>query len=290
MTAIQGELEWADTDLFMEHQDWSLLDHSPRMDESEFAIRETARSFEIDLDGNRIAYQFASEEEQLALSVEVEGWTPEALVLWLDRQPRQPDIRQSELVRWLRDLVRHLVNARGTHISALMRGKFLLARKIRDKLDAIRRKEREGACQRCLFAPEAKVEVSFDDAFTFRKDMYRDQRRYRGRWRPRRHYLGADRVPAFDGVEDGEEIRCAQAIDRLPGLRYWIRNVARSPASFSLPSWRADSTPTSWHYSMTADFWLSSTRGRMSRTGRRPMRSGLLASCGSVRAAGSVCS
>ena len=236
MSVVQGELEFADTDRFMEYHDWSLLDHSPRMDESEFGIRETARSFEIDLDGNHIAYQFASEEEQLALNVEVEGWTPESLVLWLERQARQPDIRQSELIRWLRDLVRHLCDARGMHISALMRGKFLLARKIREKIEAIRRDDREGVYQRWLFAPEAKVEVSFDHAFAFRQDMYRDQRRYRGRWRPRKHFLGADHVPAFDSVEDGEEIRCAQAIDSLPGLRYWIRNVSRHPASFWLPT------------------------------------------------------
>ena len=235
MSAVQGSLELADTDLFMESHEWSLLDHSPRMDESEFAIRETARSFEIDLDGNRIAYQFASEEEQLALNVEVEGWTPEALVRWLDRQVREADIRQGELIRWLRDLVGHLAGARRIHISALTRGKFLLARKIRDKLADIRRTEREAVYQRCLFAPAARVEVSFDHAFKFHKDMYRDRRRYRGRWRPQRHFLGADRVPAFDGAEDGEEFRCAQAIDSLPGLRCWIRNVARDPASFSLP-------------------------------------------------------
>ena len=235
MSAVQGTLEFADTDLFMESHAWSLLDHSPRMDESEFTIRETARSFEIDLDGNRIAYQFASEQEQLALNVEVEGWTPEALVRWLDRQVRDADIRQGELVRWLRDLVGHLTGARRIHISAVMRGKFLLARKIRDKLAAIRRTEREAVYQRCLFAPAARVDVSFDHAFTFRKDMYRDQRRYRGRWRPGRHFLGPDRVPAFDGAEDGEEFQCAQAIDSLPGLRYWVRNVARDPASFSLP-------------------------------------------------------
>ena len=65
---------------------------------------------------------------------------------------------------------------------------------------------------RYLFAPEAWVEVSFDHAFTFRNEMYRSQRRYRGRWKPRKHFLGADRMPAFDGVEDGEEFRCAQAI------------------------------------------------------------------------------
>ena len=235
MAAVQGELELADTDRFMEYHDWSLLDHSPRMDENEFAIRETARSFEIDLDGNRIAFQFANDEEQLALNVDVEGWTPEGLVLWLDRQVRQPDIRQSDLIRWLRDLVAHLVNVRQLHISGLMRGKFLLARKTRGKLEDIRRNEREGVYQRCLFAPEARVEVSFDHAFTFHQDMYRDQRRYRGRWRPRRHFLGADQVPAFDGVEDGEEMQCAQAIDSLPGVRHWVRNVARHPASFSLP-------------------------------------------------------
>ena len=235
MSAVQGTLEFADTDLFMESHEWSLRDHSPRMDESEFAIRETARSFEIDLDGNRIAYQFASEEEQLALDVDVEGWTPEGLVRWLDVQVREADIRQNELIRWLRDLVGHLAGPRGIHISALMRGKFLLARKVRDKLAAIRREEREAVYQRCLFAPAARVEVSFDHTFAFHKDMYRDQRRYRGRWRPGRHFLGPDRVPAFDGAEDGEELRCAQVIDSLPGVRYWVRNVARHPASFSLP-------------------------------------------------------
>ena len=72
MAAVQGTLELADTELFMERHDWSLLDHSPRMDEGEFTIRETARSFEIDLDGHRITCQFASEEEQLALDAEKE--------------------------------------------------------------------------------------------------------------------------------------------------------------------------------------------------------------------------
>jgi type III restriction enzyme len=236
VSEIQGEFEFADTDVFMEFHEWSLLEYSSKLDEGEFTIRETARSFEIDLDGNRIAYQFADEEEQLALDVEVDGWTPEALVLWLDRQVRQPDIHQYELLRWLRDLVRHLITARAIHISALMRCKFILARKVREKLGAIRQQERDGVYQRYLFAPEAKVEVSFDQAFAFKDGMYWDQRRYRGRWKPRKHFLGPDYVPAFSGAEDGEEFQCAQAIDSLPGLKFWIRNVARHPNSFWLPT------------------------------------------------------
>ncbi len=236
VSEIQGEFEFADTDVFMEFHDWSLLNHSSKLGEGEFAIRETARSFEIDLDGNRITYQFADEEEQLALDVDVEGWTSEALALWLDRQVRQTDIHQSELLRWLRDLVGNLITTRGMHIAGLMRCKFILARKVREKLAAVRQQERDGVYQRYLFAPEAKVEVSFDQAFAFKDGMYWDQRRYRGRWKPRKHFLGPDNVPAFDGAENGEEFQCAQAIDSLPGLKFWIRNVARHPNSFWLPT------------------------------------------------------
>ena len=118
------------------------------MDEDEFTIRETARSFEIDIDGRHVTHQFAGEEEQLTLNIDVAGWMPEALVVWLDRQVRQLDIGQGELVKWLSDLVNHLMIGRGIPIAALMPCKFILARKIRDKIRAIRRQERKSAYQR----------------------------------------------------------------------------------------------------------------------------------------------
>ena len=236
MAVIQGTLEFADPNTFMEFHDWSLLDYSPRMEEDEFAIRETARSFEIDVDGNRVTYQFASEEEQLSLNLEIEGWTPETLVLWLDRQVRQIDVHPSVMLKWLRDLVGYLLNMRHISISALMRCKFILARKILDKIDGIRRKECNRIYQRYLFEPGAKATVSFEHSFSFREGMYGNQRRYRGHWKPRKHFLGPDHVPAFDGAADGEEFRCAQALDFLPELRYWVRNVARHPDSFWLPT------------------------------------------------------
>ncbi len=236
MSGIQDTLEFADMDVFMEYHDWSLLDHSSRLNENEFAIRETARSFEIDLDGNRIKYQFVAKEEQLTLDVDMEGWTPQALVLWLDREVHQTDIRQGDLLRWLSDLVNYLITIRDMHIAALMRCKFILARKIREKITVYRQEERNRVYQRCLFAPEARVEVSFENTFEFRNNMYQGQRIYRGRWKPNKHFLGPDHVPAFDGAENGEEFQCAQAIDSLPEIRFWIRNVARHPASFWLPT------------------------------------------------------
>ena len=121
----------------MEYHDGSLLDHSPKMDdEREFTIHETARNFEIDLlTVSASPSSSPARRNQLALNVDVEGWTHEALVLWLDRQVRQMDIHQRELLKWLREAVDYLVIARGIRISSLMRCKFLLARKIQDKIE-----------------------------------------------------------------------------------------------------------------------------------------------------------
>ena len=236
MTGIQGKLEFADTDVFMEFHDWSLLNHQARLDENEFTVRETAHGFEIDLDGNRIVYRSSGEQEQLSLNVHVEGWTQEALVLWLDRQVRHTEIGQAELVKWLSVLTTYLVNSRGLHVSALMRCKFILARKIRDKIDSFRLKERNSVYQSRLFAAGAKPEVSFETAFVFRDGMYQGERRYRGHWQPSKHFLDAHAVPAFDGAEDGEEIQCAQTLDGLPEVKFWVRNVSRHRASFWLPT------------------------------------------------------
>ncbi len=254
----QGELELADTDLFMESHDWSLAAHPYRPDASEFSIRETARGFEIDVrgdrDGDRVTYAQTGAEAQFMLDVDVEGWTSQNLTLWLDREVRADDVDQSDLIAWLSGLLSHLTAARGLSVAALTLAKFQLARKVRDRIAAIRRREREAVYQRRLFAPETRPQVSFGCAFAFRDGMYADERRYRGRWRPNRHFLGPDAVPAFDGDDDGEEVRCAQALDSLPGVKHWIRNVARHPESFRLP------TASDWFY---PDFAAELDDGRL---------------------------
>ena len=233
---IQGRLKFADTDTFMEHYCWSLLNHPARLNEHEFSIRQTERSFEIDIDGKQVRHHFLREQEQLALNVIVEGWTPGNLAIWLDRHVHEMDISQVELLKWLTDLIRHLTDNRNMNITALTRCKFLLARRIREKLDEIRFEERESAYRRYLFEPGARVEVSFDSAFEFKEGMYRGHPLYKGRWRPNKHFLGPDRVPAMGGNPDGEEVQCAQALDSLVDVKYWLRNVSRHPDSLWLPT------------------------------------------------------
>lgn len=167
MTRIQGELKFADADVFMEVNDWSLLDHPARLGAHEFNIRATARSFEIDVDRNGVIYRITRARDQLEFYADVDGWTPKSLVLWLERQVREIDLHPSELLKWLRDLIDNLIRMRNLSIVALMQCKFLLAEKIRHKFDEIRRKERECVYQRYLLAPRARPEISFDHKFVF---------------------------------------------------------------------------------------------------------------------------
>ena len=109
-----------------------------------------------------------SEAEQLALDVDVEGWTPEALVLWLDRQVASAGHSPVRTAAWLRELVGHLTGPRSMHIAALMRCKFILARKVREKLAAFASGTQQAFISDICSRRTRKVEVSFDKAFAFR--------------------------------------------------------------------------------------------------------------------------
>ena len=237
VTWVQGDLVFAETELLMEYHDWSLSDHPAKLGPDEFNIVETSNSFEIDLDGNRLLISAGDSSAQLNLDIEVEDWTPNALVTWLDKKVRDPQIGQAEMLGWLSDVVNYLITAREFPLAQLMRCKFVLARKLSDKLKSIRQAERDGVYQLNLFAPDARVEVSFETGFEFFDEMYFDVPKYRGsKFTFNRHFAGPDEIPAFDGAAGGEEERCALVIDGLAEIDYWTRNVAKHRNSFYLPT------------------------------------------------------
>ncbi len=236
MTQVQGELLFGDTDVFMEEHAWSLAGHPVRLGPREFDIVETARAFEIDVDGRRIQLSSIDSSRDMLLDIAVEGWTQSGLVIWLDGKLHDPSIPQPELLAWLDDVVTHLSRDRGLPLAQLMRCRFILARRLKERIRDIQQAERGRAYQMTLLGPEARVEVSFENGHRFFDGMYEGVPRYRGRTRFLKHFLGPDEVPAFDGRDDGEEVKCAMVIDGLPGLKHWTRNVSRHRNSFHLPT------------------------------------------------------
>jgi len=233
VSKIQGELELADPEVFDEFHDWSLLDYPAQLDEGSFTIRDEANTFEIDLDGRKLEISYASQDEQLSLDVNVEGWTENNLALALDKLIADPRFSQSERLKWCLAHVSHLAGERGISLSALWRAKFILARKLTELIRAMKTTEAEKAYQQHLFAPEAKPDVSFVQPFEFIDGMYDGQKPYRGKFKFKKHYLEV--VPEIDGGDGGEEFQCAMALESLPEMKHWLRNIAKHPASFRLP-------------------------------------------------------
>ena len=249
---IQGEMEFADPEIFDECHDWSLLDHPAQLDEAEFTIRDEANTFEIDLDGRTLAISYASKEEQLSLDIDVDNWTENGLAMALDKLITDPRFGQGERVKWCLNHVHHLVHDRSIPISALWRAKFVLGRKLVEKIKALKVLEAGKAYQEFLFAPEAKPDITFDDAFEFYDGMYDGQKPHRGNFKLKKHYL--ELVPEIDGGEKGEEFQCAVALERINEVKHWLRNVSRHPASFRLP------LATNWTY---PDFVAELEDGRL---------------------------
>lgn len=242
MAAVQGELVFADTDVLGEYFEWSLSDHSAQLSKTEFDVRDTSEAFEIDLDGDNLLVRHSDQADQLMLDVPVDGWTAGGLVNLLAKQVRQADgaIGHGEMVAWLADVVAHLTGPRGIPLATLMRCRFILARKVQEKIAAIRTEVRKGVYQRCLFAADAKPELSFENGFRFHDSMFAGVPCYRGtKYRFAKHYLGWDRVPRFDGKGDdgaeGDEFKAAQQLDSIGDVEFWVRNVARHPDAFWLP-------------------------------------------------------
>ncbi len=230
-TVIDGQLVFADLDLLMEHVDWRLSDQSAVIPGLAESLKETVRRYEIDVKGDHVVQTYLTGD--LFEGVEnVEGWTPQRLVALIDPLIRDPAFTQPDKIGWLTKVVARLVDVDRLSLAQLMRMRQALARKLLTRIDDIRRSMRAKTAREFLLDPGAPVQALSNDSFEFRYGMYDDQPTYRGPIGFTKHFL--DRVPAFDGKVDGEEVRCARVLDGLGEVRHWVRNVARHPSSFWL--------------------------------------------------------
>lgn len=237
MVELQGELELADPEIVFEYFDWNLNDYaSTQLNENEFTITKQGHDFMIDIDNHSLRCSPAGENQYEMPFINVDNWTPELLVRWLDKQLRNSYFSQGIMIKWLSDVVNYLIEHRGLKLTELMIAKYALVNKLNSKIQLAYAKARKQSYQTYLFAPQSRVELNFDNGFEFFDNMYENVICYRGSYKFIKHYLGANNVPNFDGGIDGEEFQCAKAIDANPNVKYWIRNVARHPNSFWLPT------------------------------------------------------
>jgi type III restriction enzyme len=234
--AIQGELQLAEPDLFLDAHGWNLLDYEAEMKAVPMTLNDGTRTFEVDLHGERVTYQLLEVERQLSLSDSAVGIDENGLSRWLDTQARDQSITQPTMLEFLRRFVHHLVADKGLHLHDLALHKYHLAKVVREKIKDFKRTAQSRGYQECLFGAAAAVETDFTYAISYRQGHYPcpAEKTYPGHpFRFSKHFF-----PIIGDLSNsGEEYECACAIDRLPQVKHWVRNIALQPeASFWLPT------------------------------------------------------
>lgn len=231
---VDGQWEIASKDWFLEPRDWNLLSYPAELTQAEFSIKEEANQWLIDVQGKHLTTQFLGGETLFGLNDAPTNWTINQLSQDLERKIRPPYLRQEVLLEFLRRTLAFLVEKRNIPLADLARARFILEKQLRDKIKSYYDQAIAKGYQTRLFGPEAAVETnySFDFAYPTAPYQYPANWHYTGR-----HVFNKNYYPLIGELgSDGEEFKCAQAIDQCTAVRCWVRNLSMRENSFRLPT------------------------------------------------------
>lgn len=222
------------SDLMLDLHGWNLGDYPA--DLSSYRYDQASRTFLVDLDGREVAWEPVNEPQAAYIHRLAGEWSEKELVEFLDRRVRQHDVLQVQMLEWVRQGVASL-RQRGFDLAQLVRGKYVIARKLEEQIELARKKAYSQAYQDTLFANDAPVLASFDYAYKFDPNAYPMRYPCVANYRWQKHYYA---VPGDlpHKRKDGslaEEFQCAIEIDQLPEVTFWVRNLAH-PSQFWLPT------------------------------------------------------
>ena len=208
---------------------WQLSECDAELSEEEFPSEfNTGERGEIGLSQEgRVEMRFLGQlHQQMSFLAPDDNWDATQLANWLDRTIKHLDILQRESLPFLQRLVKYLVEERSIPIEVLIRNKYALKDAAAAKIDSHRQNVHQTAYENYLL-PECAtpVVVSPDHCFSFKPHNYPCNTHYIGRYQFQKHYY----QHVGDLKSEGEEFKCAEFIDRLPEVKFWVRNLEREP-------------------------------------------------------------
>lgn len=226
----QSELEFIESGAVPPGFTWDLLAYPP--DLSSLKFNADSQTFEVDLVDEKVTYTKIDDDVNTYLPGFAKDRTEADLVGWLDQKIRDPAVKQPVLREWVRRAISGLSQDRGFSLSQLLNGQFVLRRKLSEQLQLAKVEALKDGFQQALFGDAADVVVSDepDAMFTYPADMtlYPAHSYYQsGTYRFRKHYYPfvGDLQWKTAGGKVGEEFLCAQAIDQLDEVEFWVRNL-----------------------------------------------------------------
>ena len=243
----QGELELVDRGAMAADFAWDL--QAWPADLSSFRFNDDSMTFEVDIEGRSVAYRPIKDDVATYLPGFAQDRSEADLVGWLDQEVRDPSIRQPVLREWLHRAVRGLLNERGFSLAQLLKGQFVLRRKLIEQLQSAKEQAAKQGFQQALFG--GGLEIVCDDGpdhgFTYPADMalYPAHAYFRAdTMRFRKHYypVPGDLQWKTAGGALTEEFLCAQQIELLDEIEFWVRNLAHA-SQFWMPTSRGRTYP-----------------------------------------------
>jgi type III restriction enzyme len=236
----QGELELVDRNAVSANFSWDLLASPP--DLSSFRFNDDSMTFEVDLEGRAVGYHQVKDDVATYLPGFAQDRTEADLVGWLDHEVRESSIKQPVLREWLRRAVHGLLNDRGFSLAQLLKGQFILRRKLAEQLQIAKAQAYREGFQQALFHNGLELVTSdgADHAFTYPTGMalYPARSYFRAdTMRFQKHYYPLPGDLAWKTPKGvlTEEFLCAQAIDLLDEVDFWVRNLVH-PSQFWMPT------------------------------------------------------
>ncbi len=236
---LEGDWQLADKETIEDSVEWDLLDFPVSLEQ--FSIRETATSFEIDINTEQKSLSYKRlHTKQLHFEDMPTPITEDDLINWLDRRTRRSGLTQIQLRAYLVKLLSYLINEKKYSLTSLHRGQFQLAQAVNDEINRLFSLARKKAFQSDLFEHLKVSETTTTyNSFEFKAGIYPVRRPYRGSFKFEKHFYGQidDLKEKTNSGKITEEFKCAQLLDFHEKVKHWVRNIPKQPhSSFWLPT------------------------------------------------------
>jgi type III restriction enzyme len=209
-------------------------------DLTSFSVRDDSMTFEVDLEGRRMAYHYIHEDASAYMPGFALERSIDDLTGWLCTSIHTRFVRADTLRAWIADALESLMKERGLTLSELMRGRFMLRRKLAEQLAIARSISWQRSFDRLLDGADQPISAvpGVADTFQFSNELsgYPARFYYGGDYRFQKHFYPFVgelpwRTPAG---HESEEFQFARALDTIPEIDFWVRNLAHR-SQFWLP-------------------------------------------------------
>lgn len=232
--ALQGELVLFEPAILGDLTNFTLAGRDAAV--PDLPAKPDSPAYLIDVEGERIRFATERVADQLDLDMASDGIRREDIIRALDRALRRTDVLQADMIAWLGRAVDDLLR-KGKTLTWLARHLNYVADTLGAKVTTLLLAAQKEAFQTTLGFADNMKRPRLDAHFEFRfpEDNYPARWRYDGAYTFHRHFFGPP--GELDPDTTAEETACAIAIDQLPEVKLWVRNLERQPeSSFWLPT------------------------------------------------------